>query len=80
MADLVSNQGPRYWNLQFRRQLFVREEELSQNLYQILGVVQLQDSREDCLRWRWSKDLNFSVKSAYSKWEEQSFIEGKELY
>ncbi|KAG5541541.1 hypothetical protein RHGRI_021393 [Rhododendron griersonianum] len=69
----------RYWNLLFKRQLRVWEDELYQNLIQILGAVQIQNSDEDCLQWRWSKDLNFSVKSAYSKWEEQSFVEGREL-
>lgn len=79
IADLVNPRGQRYWNLLFKRQLRVWEDELYQNLLQILGAVQIQSSDEDCLQWRWSKDLNFSVKSAYSKWEEQSFVEGREL-
>lgn len=49
-------------------------------LLQILRNIQLNESRDDCIQWKWSKDLNFSVKSAYSKWEDHNFGENKALF
>lgn len=42
-------------------------------LVHILRNSQLNESRKDCIQWRWSKDLNFSGKLAYSKQEDQKF-------
>lgn len=46
----------------------------------LLGVAQLQNDNDDCLQWRWSNDLNFSVHSAYSSWENIRFVEDKTLF
>lgn len=46
---------------------------------QLLSVIQLQDSEDDYMPWKWSKDLSFSVKSAYEKWEDLCFMEDKDL-
>lgn len=80
VADVIGNQEQGQWNLLFRRRLHDWELEQLQILKQLLSSVQLEESSEDCLQWRWSKDLNFSVKSAYSKWEEdQKFVINEEL-
>lgn len=79
IADMVNDQDQDYWDFQFRRTLYPWEREQHQILKQLVSVVQLQDDSKDCLQWKWSKDLSFSVKSAYSKWEDQSFLENKEL-
>ncbi|KAG5520875.1 hypothetical protein RHGRI_033441 [Rhododendron griersonianum] len=79
IADMINDQDQNYWKFQFTRVLQPWEEDQLQTLSQLLSVVQLQDDSEDCLQWKWSKDLSFSVKLAYSKWEDQSFLENKEL-
>lgn len=79
ISEVWGNYSQETWNLQFRRPLRIWEVEQLNNLKQLLSVVHLQDSGEDSVQWRWSKDLSFSVKSAYAKWEDQSFMENKEL-
>ncbi|KAH7849459.1 hypothetical protein Vadar_018222 [Vaccinium darrowii] len=48
-------------------------------LQNLLRTVQLQENDEDVLQRKWSKDLTFSVKSTYAKWEEQQFLRDKDL-
>lgn len=80
IAEMVGDQGQSYWNLQFTKSLFDWEKEQLATLHQLLSSLQLQDSREDGLQWNWSIDLTFSVKSPYSRWEDQRFLEDKELF
>ncbi|KAF7154656.1 hypothetical protein RHSIM_Rhsim01G0162300 [Rhododendron simsii] len=80
IADMVDNENQGQWKFQFRRRLYDWEVDQLNILGQLLSVVQLQESQEDFLQWKWSKDLSFSVKSAYSKWEDQKFTEDKELF
>lgn len=46
----------------------------------ILDNIQLLESGTDCVQWKWSNDKVFSVKSAYSKWEQQQYMEDKALF
>lgn len=80
IADMVEKQNPDNWDFHFTRVLRDWEKEQLLILVQLLSVVQLQESQEDCIEWKWSKSLTFSVKSAYSKWEDKKFREYKELY
>lgn len=79
VADMVDVHSQGYWNLQFRRPLFEWEKTILDALLQLLEPVQILNSSEDCLQWKWSKDLTFTVKSAYQKWEDQNFEVVKEL-
>ncbi|KAG5551755.1 hypothetical protein RHGRI_009990 [Rhododendron griersonianum] len=77
---MVDERNQDNWDFHFTRLLRDMEKEQLLILVQLLSVVQLQDDQEDCIQWKWSRNLNFSVKSAYSKWEEQEFSEEKELF
>lgn len=79
IVDMVNTQNQDNWNFQFTRRLRDWEKDQLQYLGLLLSVVQLLDSDDDCLQWKWSKDLPFSVKSLYSKWEDLKFMENKEL-
>ncbi|KAG5561231.1 hypothetical protein RHGRI_004303 [Rhododendron griersonianum] len=80
IADIVDSRNQDNWDFHFTRGLRDWENVQLLTLVQLLSVVQLYESQEDCIEWSWSKNLTFSVKSAYSKWEDQKFIEDKELY
>ncbi|GFZ20781.1 hypothetical protein Acr_28g0014860 [Actinidia rufa] len=68
-SDLLHNSEEVKWNLSFRRNLFVWEEELLTQLQQLLDDVIISNSKVDELRWRWDKSGLFSIKSFYDKWE-----------
>ncbi|PSS35185.1 Ribonuclease H protein [Actinidia chinensis var. chinensis] len=57
------------WNLTFRINLFVWEENLVLELKQELGRFSLIRGNRDVLRWKWESRGIFSVSSAYRKWE-----------
>lgn len=57
------------WELQFRRVLFACETEQYEALKLRLQGVNLDPFKDDQIKWRWSNDGKFTVKSAYDKWE-----------
>ncbi|KAI8552874.1 hypothetical protein RHMOL_Rhmol06G0301900 [Rhododendron molle] len=63
------------WNLQFRRNLFVWEENLVAEIQLKLAGFTLDSSCVDCLVWKWSPNQLFSVKYAYATWEQQQHQE-----
>ncbi|KAG5541486.1 hypothetical protein RHGRI_021344 [Rhododendron griersonianum] len=80
IADIVDKQNQDNWDSHFTRELRDWEKNQLGILVHLVSVVQFQESQEDCIQWKWSKSLTFSVKSVYSKWEEQKFREDKELF
>lgn len=68
--DLAGNTINGRWNLNFRRALFVWDNEQLDRLHQRLIYVVLDPSRNDSMQWLWSSDQTFSVRSAYAKLEE----------
>ncbi|KAF7154517.1 hypothetical protein RHSIM_Rhsim01G0163900 [Rhododendron simsii] len=53
IADMVNNQNQDSWKFQFTRRLRDWERDQLQYLGLLLSVVQLQDSSDDCLQWKW---------------------------
>ena len=71
MRDLLCNSEDVKWNLSFRRNLFVWEEELLSQLQQLLNDGIISISKVDELHWRWDKSGLFSIKFFYDKWESE---------
>ncbi|KAI8542690.1 hypothetical protein RHMOL_Rhmol08G0158300 [Rhododendron molle] len=61
IADMVDSENQGHWKFQFTRRLHDWEEDQLNILGHLLNVVQLQDSQEDSLQRKWSKDLSFLV-------------------
>lgn len=70
ISDLKEGNGSERWNLHFNRELYVREGQQLEELLHRLQAVTLDQSKRDCLQWKWSPDHCFKVKSMYSQWEQ----------
>ncbi|GKV12444.1 hypothetical protein SLEP1_g23583 [Rubroshorea leprosula] len=53
------------WQWSWRRNLFVWEHNLLQELTGILSQVHLKQGQEDHWTWRWESTRNYSIRSAY---------------
>lgn len=61
------------WHFIFRRRPYTWEENQLASLRVKLNNFPLNPSGEDCPCWKWSSSASYSVESAYSTWEKQTF-------
>lgn len=67
------------WNLQFRKPLFIWEEEFVEALREKLWDISIVSNSDDVMQWDWSSNKSFTVRSAYSSWEGSVFSLNKNL-
>ena len=67
VRDLLVELESESWKLEFRRNLFVWEEELLFRLKQQLQKISFSNIRKDFLSWKWDQNGVLSAKSFYTK-------------